>query len=31
MVTSSSTTPPSPPPIKSLSKLLNVASAAYNL
>ena len=31
MLPSSIETPPSPPPIKSLSKLLNVASAAYKL
>ena len=31
MTPSSSAMPPSPPPIKSLSKLLNVASAAYKL
>ena len=31
MIPSNPTIPPSPPPIKPLSKLLNVASAAYNL
>ena len=31
MAPSSIETPPSPPPLKSLAKLLNVASAAYNL
>lgn len=31
MAASLAQTPPSPPPLKSLKKLLNVASAAYNL